>query len=135
MTFDELDKSFAKLLAGIPKAKRRLVESCGNKMYEKVMRNIDTTVKSETGNLKQGVTKVIGSEGGYSAIKPDWEKAPHTYLVENGHKSITGKGESQKMNGWVSGKHMYRNALAELAEELETDAEKMLDELVGDAFD
>lgn len=135
MTFEELDKSFEKLLADIPKSKRRLVEISGDKMYEKVMRNIDFAVKIGTGNLKSGVTKIIGSEGGYSAIKPDWKKAPHTHLVENGHRSMVGKGESQRFVGWVPGKHMYRNAITELADELENDAEQLLAKLVGDAFD
>lgn len=134
MNLEELDKSFEKLLVGIPATKRKLVEKCGTKMYEKVIRNIEGSVKSDSRNLIEGVTKVIGTEGGYSAIKPNWKRAPHTFLIENGHKLTVGKGETQRVIGWVPGVHMYRNALSELADELEGDAEKALHELVGDAF-
>lgn len=134
MNFDELDKCFEKLLDDIPIAKRKLVEACGEKMHEKVLRNIDSTVKTKTGNLKEGVTKVLGSGGGYAAVKPNFKIAPHSYLIENGHKLIAGKGENQRFIRWVPGAHMYRNALIELADELESDADKALSKLVGDAF-
>ena len=134
MNFDELDKCFEKMLDEIPIAKRKLVETCGEKMHAKVLRNIDSTVKTKKGNLKKGVTKVLGSGGGYAAIKPNYKIAPHSYLIENGHKLVVGKGDNQRVVGWARGAHMYRNALLELADELESDAEKVLSDLVGDAF-
>lgn len=135
MSFEDLDKAFGKLIDEIPNTKRKLILRCGDKMHDKVLRNIDISVKSGSGRLKSAVTKVIGTEGGYAAIKPNWKRAPHTFLIENGHKLIVGKGENQRFVGWVPGVHMYRNALNDLADELESDAEEAIYKLVGDAFD
>lgn len=134
MTLDYLDKAFEKMISEFPDAKQKLIKQSGAKLYDKVIQNINTSVKTGRGNLKQGVTKVIGSKGGYVAIKTNWKRAPHTDLIENGHKIVTGKGSNKKVVGWVPGVHMYRNALLELADELETDAEKIINELVGDIF-
>lgn len=130
MDLDELDKQFEQLIKQFPKARRKLVESCGEKMYQKVLANVNQ-VGEKTGRLRRGVKKVVGSGGGYSAVRADFKIAPHTDLIENGHKII----RNVKVVGWVSGKHMYRNALNELANELEQDAEQTLDELVGEVFD
>ena len=127
MDLSDLDREFEKLIKQFPQARRQLVEEAREKMYNKVIANIEMSVDEKTGNLKQGVTKHTGSGGGYSAVRPDWGIAPHTHLIENGHKII----RNGKVVGWAPGKHMYRNALNELADELERDAEKMIDDLVG----
>lgn len=129
MDLYDLDKDFEQLLKKFPQARRELVEECGEKMYQKVLSNI-SQVDEKTGNLRKGVKKVVGSRGGYSAVRADFKIAPHTHLVENGHKIV----RNGKVVGWVSGKHMYRNALNELANELEQSAEQMIDKLVGDVF-
>lgn len=128
MELNELDQAFENLLKDFPQARRKLVEDSGDKMYKKVIANIEANCDEETGDLKEGVEKHVGTGGGYSAVRPNWKKAPHTHLVENGRKRVK-KGE---IIGWIPGKHMYRNALNELVNELEQEAEKMLDELVGD---
>lgn len=125
-----LDKAFESMIQRFPGAKRDLVESCGEKMYQKVISNINSQVGEKTGDLRSGVKKVIGSKGGYAAIRPDFKKAPHTHLIENGHKIV----RNGKVVGWVAGKHMYRNALNELADELERDVQQMISKLVGDLF-
>ncbi len=131
MDLSNLDKRFKKMTNDFPQARKNLIENGGEKLYRKVLNNIDFNVDEHSGKLKKGVTKKIGSGGGYVAIRPNSTIAPHTPLVENGHKLVRG----DKVVGWVSGKHMYRNALNELADELEQDAEKMINEMVGDIFD
>lgn len=128
MDLSDLDRAFEDLIKRFPQARRKLVEEAREKMYNKVIENIDRSVHEKTGNLKQGVQGYTGSGGGYSAVRPKWSVAPHTHLIENGHKIIRG-GE---VVGWAPGKHMYRNALNELADELERDAVKVLDDLVGE---
>ena len=130
MDLYELDKQFEQLIKQFPDARRKLVENCGEKMYQKVLGNVNQ-IGENTGNLKKGIKKVVGSGGGYSAVRADFKIAPHTHLIENGHKIV----RNGKVVGWVSGKHMYRNALNELANELEQDSEQMIDELVGGIFD
>ncbi len=128
-SFDELDQMFDDLLKKFPQKKRELVKNIGDKMYNQVISNIDSTVKEDgTGNLKAGVTKMLGSKGGYAAVKPNYGIAPHTHLVEDGHRII----KNGNVVGWVNGKHMYRDALEQVADEAEKMAGDMVDELVGE---
>lgn len=132
---DALDKMFSEMIEKFPAAKKTLVKNSGKKLFNKVKDNIDKTVNKGTGNLKDGVTLVEGSGGGYSAVKPNWKIAHHTGLVENGHRIVKGKKKTnQNVFGFVPGKHMYRNAGLELIEELEHDSEETLKKLVGDTF-
>lgn len=124
--FKALDKAFENMIKNFPGARRSLVESVGDKLEKQVKSNIDNTTEEHTGKLKNGVKKVVGSRGGYVAVKPDYSIAPHTHLVENGHKLI----RNGQILGWVPGKHMYRNAINATANEIEAEAEKMLDKLV-----
>lgn len=129
MELEELDKEFDDILKKFPQARRKLVIKAGDKMESTVKSNIDNSCKEGTGNLKRAVTKKIGSKGGYAAVKNNYKIASYAESVENGHKV---KGNANGDIQWVPGKHMYRNALNSLVDELENDAEQMLDELLGD---
>lgn len=143
----DLDKAFEKMIEKFPEKRRELVENAGKKMHKKVLRNIDTDTKEDTGRLRDACYLAIGSEGGYAAVRNNHRKAPHAHLVEFGHKLVKGAktkegkyGQTVKVKGsgrvigWVNGKHMYRNALTEMEGELIQDAEKMIDSLVGELF-
>ncbi len=146
-SLNDLCKDFDHFLEQFPGMQRELVEMAGEKLHEKVLQNIDTSTKEQTGRMKAACRMVIGSGGGYAAVRNDYKKAKHTHLVEFGHRLMKGaktkegkhgqrvniKG-SGKQIGWVNGKFMYRNALNELEDELVADAEKMIDKLVGDLF-
>lgn len=147
-SLEALDKAFDDILKEFPEGRRNLVEAAGEKMYRKVLQNIDTDTKEKTGNLRRAVYKEIGSGGGYAAVRNDYKIAKHAHLIEFGHRIMRGaktkKGKngqpvkikgSGKMIGWAQGKHVYRNALNGLEDELMRDAEKMLEKTVGDAFD
>ncbi|HAR85883.1 MAG TPA: hypothetical protein DCR69_09130 [Clostridium sp.] len=124
--FEALDKAFENLIKAFPKARRGLVEEVGNILEKNVISNIESGTDEDTGDLKRGVKKVIGSRGGYVAVKPDYNIAPHTHLVESGHRLVRGG----KVIGWVPGKHMYRNAINSTANEIENKADAMLDKLM-----
>lgn len=136
----ELEHTIDKLLKNFPNSKKKLINESGKKLYNKVRENIKRDVKQKTGNLLNGVEMVIGTRGGYAAVKVNWMKAPHTHLIENGHQIVTGKkgiGSKDKRvfhDKWVEGKHMYRNALNELIFELENDAEEFIEKVVDEAF-
>ena len=131
MDLSEFDERFNQLLKQFPEARRELVENAGIKMCQNVINNISASVTDRSGNLKKGVTLKVGSGGGYAAVKPDYKIAKHHHLIENGHKLIV----NGQFKGWVPGKHMYRNALNQLEDELKQDAEQMVNRLVGDNFD
>lgn len=143
----DLDKAFEKMMEKFPEKRRELVENAGEKMHKKVLRNIDTDTKEDTGRLRDACYLAIGSEGGYAAVRNNHRKAPHAHLVEFGHKLVKGAktkegkyGQTVKVKGsgrvigWVNGKHMYRNALTEMEDELVRDAEKMIESLAGELF-
>lgn len=143
----DLDKAFEEMLNKFPDSRRDLVETAGDIMYQKVIQNIETDTKENTGHLRDAAYVAIGSGGGYAAVRNDNVKAPHAHLVEFGHRLIKGaktkegkhgqpvniKGSGEVI-GWVNGKHMYRNALNETEDDLIQAAEKMIDDLVGDIF-
>ena len=160
-SLNDLCKDFDEFLEQFPGMQRDLVEMAGEKLHQKVLQNIDTAIKdanngskkksrkqpSESkGRMKDACRLVIGSSGGYAAVRNDYKKAGHTHLWEFGHNIVVGgklkptqediangkkKGEVVR---WFQGRHMYRNAVNELEDELVADAEKMIDKLVGDLF-
>ena len=145
-SIEELDKAFDRLLERFPEKRRELVERAGEKMYQRILRNIDSDVKEGKGNLRAACRKYIGSGGGYAAVRNDGKKAPHTHLVENGHRIVKGKKKktdgngnsgyikgSGRVTGWVNGKHMYRNAMNELEGELIQEAENMITQTLKEA--
>lgn len=134
-TLEELDKAFENFSKKFPDARRKLVNDVGDVMHKEVINNIERDVEEGGENLKRGATKVIGSKGGYAAIRPDYSIAPHTHLVEDGHDMIVGgkKGKGGNVSddrAFVYGKHMYRNAINQVADKIENMAEEFIEELV-----
>lgn len=147
---DELDKSFQNVVNDFKKNRKSLCREVGNLMKNKVIENINAGVSNEsTGNLVRGVTLELGSKGGYSAVKPDYNIAPHTHLIEEGHRIVKGgtlakaKGKKKAKDnsntgkgqivGFYHGIHMYRNALIQVTEEVEMKAEQLAN-TIGDNF-
>ena len=143
----DLEQAFQDMIDQFPEKRRELVTAAGGKMHQRVLQNIDRDTEEKTGNLREGCYLSIGSEGGYAAVRNNHLRAPHAHLVEFGHRLIKGAKKKEgkygqvvnikgsgKVVGWVPGKHMYRNALNELEDELIQDAEKVMDKLVGECF-
>ena len=128
---NDLLRNFDNILSRFPEKRREFVQNVGEKMEQEVLRNIGSDTKNKTGNLRRAVSLNLGSGGGYAAVRNNNRVAPHCHLVENGHAVVDKNG---RRVGWVAGKHMYRNALNNLADEMEQQAQRMLDEMVGDIF-
>lgn len=133
-SLEDLDKSFENLLKRFPDSRAKLVNEAGNIMYNQVISNIERDVEEHSGNLKRGVTKKVGSKGGYAAVKPNYNISPHAHLVENGYNLVRGGklGKGGKVLGWVHGKHVYRNAINRVADLLEQKGEELINQLAGD---
>ena len=140
MTLEEFDKQLEKFEKDFPEAKKKVVRENGKLLHEKVLENTRRDVGVKTGNLLKSIELHYGSKGGYAAVRGNHHVAPHLHLIEHGHWMRSGKRPSKKerdtrpVHGWVNGKHMFANALSDLADELEGNAQKMMDKLVGDTF-
>lgn len=128
---NDLLNSFNNMLSRFPEKRREFVRTTGEKMRQEVQHNIDTSVKSKTGKLRCAVSMKLGSGGGYAAVRNNNRIAPHAHLIENGHFIVTKSGQRV---GFVAGNHMYRNALNTVAAEIEQDAQRMMEGMVGDTF-
>ena len=132
-SLDELDQQFANALKRIPEAKKKFLTDLGNTVQTKVEQNINA-VGEKTGKLKDSVIKV--QKDGYVAVKPSFSTAPHTHLVENGHRNISrgphNKGEMVKKGArFIEGKHMYKNAYNDSLDEVERKTEEIKRQIVS----
>jgi hypothetical protein len=127
---EDLNSKLNKVLDEFPGKRRELHETAADIMHENVIKNIKSETKHKTGNLERGQKKVVGSGGGYAAVTPDYSIAPHTHLIENGHKLVKKINGSKKIVGFVNGKHMYQKAIAQSESQLINAAEKFAEEIV-----
>lgn len=127
-TLDDLVDGLDAMSKNFTQARKELVEEVGDDMYQAVLKNIEADTEARTGNLKRGVDKVIGSSGGYSAVRNKHSVAPHAHLLEEGHRIVTRSGvDTGKV---TTGKFMYRNALNTVKPTAEAKAEAMMERLV-----
>lgn len=150
--FEELDKMLQNAIDKFPKFKTQLVQKAGNLMEQKVKENLSQ--HKDTGTTLAAVTKVIGSGGGYVAIRNAYEKCNTAHLLENGHEIKTERKTKKKRKSskkikskknyneiksfggdFVPGYHCYRNALLSVQDEIIKEAEQMSKKLVGEVFD
>lgn len=110
MTLEELVSNIDKALTNIPKEIKTSVQAAGDILEMSVKQNLNS-VNKVSGNLKDSCKRV--QKDGYVAIRPDFKKAPHTHLVENGHRVVVKTKDGRKIDTGklVAGQHMYRNAL------------------------
>ena len=124
---ENIELALEQLAQKFPEMQRDFCASAGRKLAEKVKRNIAERTKRKTGSLLKAVTLKLGSGGGYAAVRNDFSVAPHAALVEYGHQI---KGKDGKVKGWSNGRKMYRDALADLENELLEDAKQLAEEVV-----
>lgn len=123
---NKLDKMLDNIIKTVPGKKRELLEEVGNILEQQVKLNIAERVDQKSGNLGKGVEKIFGSKNGYVAIKPNYGMAPHTHLVEDGHKVV----KNNVVVGFVNGKHMYRDSIEQCEGDILAMANKMVEEVV-----
>lgn len=126
MDFDDLDKMLGDIAKEFPKKKKQLVKKAGDILEQNVKNNINSRTTAKTGNLINGVKKVTGSGGGYVAIKPDYKRAPHSFLLENGHRIV----KNGVVLGFVNGVHVYRDSATQSEGEILKMAQGIVDEMV-----
>lgn len=127
--FNKLDFMFENIIQTIPEKKKELLEKVGDKLEKQVKENIIERVDgaNEGSNLVKGVEKVFGSKNGYVAVKPNYNVAPHSHLVENGHRIV----RNDVNIGHTNGKHMYRDSIQQCEDEIIKLAFEMIDEVIG----
>lgn len=130
-----------KLLEQFPGERRKLHERAAGIMFRHVIDLIHSRTVRHTGRLESGQVKVVGTGGGYAAVRPELKVAPHTPFVENGHLIVTGHRKN-KDKGWLvdtrlwtdestSGAHFYRDAPQLAESELRAEVERFTKVLEG----
>lgn len=127
MNLSELDKMLDNIIKTVPGKKRELLEEVGDILEQQVKFNIAERVEPKSGNLGKGVEKVFGSKNGYVAIKPNYGIAPHTQLVEKGHRIVKNGINTGK---FAKGKFMYRDSIQQCEGDILAAANRMVKEVV-----
>lgn len=120
---DTLMGALDKVVEGFGEKRREFHLKAGKIILKNVKAKspYDETRTQKT-HLRDAIEEKVGSGGGYVAVKPDYKKAPHAGLVENGHVAPNGT--------FVQGKHMFENGLKESVPELTALVEEFADEIV-----
>lgn len=125
--FEQFTKNLDKIIKQYPQFKKELYNEAAPIMEQAVKSNISLSTNRKTGNLITGQKKAVGSKGGYAVVKPDWEKAPHTHLLEDGHRLVKNKD----IIGWVAGRHFYQKAHIQASNKIKELANQMESKLGG----
>lgn len=119
-----VEEMLSKTIENVPNLIDNLLENTGQKIYKQVASNITSDTKTKTGNLKNSPTLVV--KNGYTAVRANYKKAPHTHLLENGHRK---RGKSASVTNFVPGKHSFRNAYLSLNNELIADGQAVAEKI------
>lgn len=120
----KVEEMLSRTIEQVPDLIENLLESTGQKIYKQVVSNINADTKTKTGNLKNSPTLVVKS--GYTAVRANYKKAPHTHLIENGHKK---RSKTASVTNFVPGKHSFRNAYLTLNNELIADGQTVAEKI------
>jgi hypothetical protein len=127
----EMDERIDKVLKEFPDEKRSLHEASGKVILDKVLENTPYDEERKKGaHLRDAITMVVGSKGGYTAVRADEGKAPHAHLVENGHVQKDKNGTPT--GTFVPGKHMFKIASIDVKDEVLKLAEEFSNKIIGD---
>lgn len=147
---DELDSALERVLKKAPSARRQLHEEIADMLKKRVDKNIAASVNDSHGHVRSWQEKVVGSGGGYAAVRPSddsytdkYDNEGITALLEQGHKirkrvvplymrwNGTAKRarKSRAKVAYVDGRHFYESAAAGVESEAIALAEAFVDKL------
>ena len=120
---DEINRILDDVIKEFPDARRQLHEEIGREAFEIVQNQIASTSNSsskKSGTVRGMQRVVLGSGGGYVAVKPKKGSGPEspgaiTVYNENGHRIRRPTGLSKRYRPhihtvFVSGRHFYQKS-------------------------
>lgn len=125
---DNFDKAISKMIKNtFPKESKSFIQKEGNKLRKKTLAKAKMKVKQKTGNyynnIKRGKVYTFKGNGALATRVYGGGKAPHTHLLEYGHRLIVGKGKNAKEIGFVEGYHIFEEAGREFEEQYAKDCD------------
>jgi hypothetical protein len=128
---DDMEEKIEKVLKEFPEERRLLHEASGKAILDKIIENTPYDDERKKGtHLRDAITMVVGSKGGYTAVRADTKKAPHAHLVEDGHVQKDKNGNPTGV--FVSGKHMFKIGAQQATSEILKIAEEFSNKIVGE---
>lgn len=126
--FEKVDKMLDNIIKTMPEKRVELFENVGGLISNQVKENIDNRVNDENNHIKNDVEIVMGSKGGYVAVKPSYEDTNIAHLIENGHRIV----RNGIVLGFVNGKHIYRDSVEQCEEKIINMGKDMISEVIKD---
>ena len=143
--FDELEKSFNKLINKYPNSADAFLMAQGQAVNKRVKQL--TPVRTKKLRNSWRLKKVKLYKGGTVRVVREQSAAPHEHLVEDRHELVRGgktRERGRKLNrvqrgvrgiksgGYVEGKHMLEKTMSEAQNRFTGEAQHMLDKLTKD---
>jgi hypothetical protein len=117
----------------MPRETRKFVNGEGTKLRRITVKNARAKVKKKTGNyfksIKKGKPYIYRGNGGYSVRVYNSPKiAPHSHLIEDGHRVIDKDGNEVK---YVPGLKVVDSSRREFENQFYQDIENFIDDMLG----
>lgn len=143
--FDELEKSFNKLINKYPNSADAFLMAQGQAVNKRVKQL--TPVRKKKLRNSWRLKKVKLYKGGTVRVVREQSAASHGHLVEDGHELVSGgktrergrtlnrvqrSARGIKSGGYVEGKHMLEKTMSEAQNRFTGEAQHMLDKLTKD---
>jgi hypothetical protein len=104
-------------------------KQAGEVILDKVKNNTPfDSGRTEGTHLRDAIYSKVGSKGGYTVVRPDYKKAHHAHLVEEGHVYRLKDGTEKKSKA----AHMFKIGGEEAKTELMYMANNFVNEIVGE---
>ena len=138
---NQFDSDLETLLNELPEARRELHERIAKITKQEVDTQINASgLKDSSGKIKDWQESVVGSGGGYAAVRPEkgetGANSPGaiTNYLENGHRIREASGKSKNYHPrikkpYVDGYHFYQEASTAIEAKVITEAEQFAEEI------
>lgn len=110
---------------------KKFLKSTAKKLKKETLKVAKSKVGKKTGNYERGIKegKPYEYDGAYACRV--YSTMPHAHLIEHGHIIV---GRDGKEKGFKDGYYVFENAASNFEKDYEEEAEKFMDEIIGELW-